>query len=321
MSKIGTRREKNGLKPNCNTRMRHLLMTYPISVQTALIRRPLETVCALLLACVMLQACSPKGEESGAASTGGGGDTDAVVIVREKQHDYPLKFAATMREIQDRCLAGKSVIAAAQGWAFDSAAEHLTDEEIAALDSERTEEYFYGKKYAKVITGAQFDFSKISATREGSCKPTPKHFKSVEIQDEACNVVSIEYDLADGTGRREEIKGVCNTPESPALQEGEPVAIAGSTVQCKWSPPGPLITPECTLIPSSVHAGTGRLLVAIRKMPDHLRLSTTPMPGTVAFDMQSLATTEQALLVTVGAAIPAEKFSAPADSLAFPLTQ
>lgn len=296
---------------------------HPLRAARTGTRRRAPVWLALMLSCLCLQACSPKAE---GAAIGTGGPSDAVVIVREKQHDHPAKFAAAMRELQDKCLSAKAVVAAAQGWSFDAAAERLTDAEIAALDTERTEEYFEGKKYAKVVTGGAPDWSATGAARDESCKPRVKPFKSVEIHDGACNVLRVEYDLDQGTGRRESLKDACDGPASPAEQAGEPMQVAGSGVQCKWTPAGPLVTaygnvprvPECSLLPSSIHAGTGRLMVAIRKLPDFLSQSTTPLPGTEAMDMQSLSSTEQAVSVTVGVAIAADRFKAPADSAAFP---
>ena len=274
-----------------------------------------------LTICLLAQGCSPQteGAVSGtSASTGG----NPVMIVREKRYDFPEKFAASMREIQERCLAGKSAVAAAQGWAFDAAKERLTDAEIAMLDTERTEEYFDGKKYAKVVSGGLYDPSRISAEKGGTCKLQPQPFKSVEIQDGACNFVSIEYDFAKRTGLKTEIKDACSPPEAAPLQSGEAVPVPGTSAQCKWTPgSGALHVPECTLVPSPLHAGTGRPMVAIRKMPESLRQSATPMPGMDALSTQSLTSTEQAVSISVGVAIAAEKFQLPADSAAFPSTE
>ncbi|MDB5932050.1 MAG: hypothetical protein JWR60_3757 [Polaromonas sp.] len=278
---------------------------------------------AAVLLCLLAQGCSPKAEGAvSGASSSGSGSANPVMIVREKRHDFPEKFAASMREVQERCFAGKSAVAAAQGWAYDPATERLTDAEIAALDTERTEEYFDGKKYAKFVSGNLYDASLISVERGGTCKPQPQPFKSVEIHDGACNVLSIEYDLAKRTGSKTQLKGDCGTPENLPLQSGEAVAVPGTSAQCKWTPPGnALQAPECTLLPAARHAGTGLALVAIRKMPEHLRQSVTPLPGMQALDMQSLTTTEQAVAISMGAPIAAEKFQAPADSAAFPLVE
>ncbi len=304
------------------------LATFERACPAGRLLAPAPTWGAALLLCLLAQGCSPQAE--GAVSGASGSDSaNPVIIVREKHHDFPEKFAAAMREVQAHCFAGKSAIAAAQGWAYDPATERLTDAEIAALDTERTEEYFDGKKYAKIVSGGLYDTSLISVEKDGTCKPQPQPFKSAEIHDGACNVLSIEYDLAKGTGSKTKLKGNCDTPEEAPEQSGEAVPVAGTSVQCKWTPPGPVVTslgnvprvPECTLVPTPVHAGTGRVLVAIRKMPDHLRQSVTPLPGMEALDMQSLTTTEQAVAISVGAAIAADKFQAPADSAAFPLVE
>lgn len=276
-----------------------------------------------LLACALLQGCSPD-KAQGAVPSGGAG---AVSIVREKQPEFPAKYAAAIREVQARCFAGKAAVAAAQGWAYDPASERLTDAEILALDTERTEEYFDGKKYAKLVSGKTYDASSVGVSREESCKPTSLPFKTVEIHDGACNVLQVEYDLAQHTGRRIQTANACDTPDDAPEQSGEAVAVAGTNVQCKWTPAGPVVTPlgniprvaECTLLPSPIHAGTGRPLVAIRKLPDFLRTSTTPLPGMQAMDMQSLATVEQAVAVTLGSPIAPDKFVLPADAAGFAL--
>ncbi len=284
-----------------------------------------------------LTACSPKAAEgpapaaaafAGAAESRSGAG-DGIVLVREKRHDFPDKFAATIRESQARCFEAKAVVAKAQGWAFDPAAERLTDLEIAALDTERTEEYFSGKRYAKIITGMHYFPASMQPTREGTCKPVPQPFKSAEVRnDSACELMVIEYDPANKTGTRQRLKGDCRSaPEAP-VQAGDLVVVPGTTSQCQWTaPPGGnaalarLAVPECTLVPSPIHAGTGRPLVAIRKMPEFLRQSTKALPGTEVTDMQSLVSTEQAVEVGVGVRVPAEKFDWPADSLGFPLSE
>lgn len=80
------------------------------------------------------------------------------------------------------------------------------------------------------------------------------------------------------------------------------------------------IAPECTLLPLPLHTGTGRPLVAIRKMPEHLRTAATPLPGMQAMNMQSFVTTEHAVQISVGTSIPANTFELPADTASFPLT-
>ena len=277
-----------------------------------------------------LAACSPKadtapaGAQSGGAGTGSG---DGIIIVREKRHDYPEKFVAGVKELQSRCFEAKAVVAQAQGWAYDPATEQLSDADIAQLDTERIAEYFEGKRYAKLITGTRMDVSKLEPTREGSCKPLPVLFKSVEVHDGKCNVSRAHYDVSGKTGQRELQKDACTPPSKPPAQDGEPMAVPGTTAQCKWAPKlmvgGVALptTPECTLTPSPIHQGTGRPLVAIRKAPDHLRASAAPLPGMQAMDMQSLVTTEHAVQISVGTSIPASTVELPADAASFPLAQ
>lgn len=284
-----------------------------------------------------LTACSPKAAEgqapaaaalSGAAESRSRAD-DGIVLVREKRHDFPDKFAATIRESQARCFEAKAVIAKAQGWAFDPAVERLTDREIAALDTERTEEFFSGKQYAKIITGMHHFPTEIEPTREGSCKPVPHPFKSAEVRnDGTCELMRIEYDPANKTGTRERLKGGCSSTPEAFTQAGDPVAVPGTTAQCRWTaPPGgnaalaSMAVPECTLVPSPVHAGTGRPLVAIRKMPEFLRQSTKVLPGMEVTDLQSMVSTEQAVEVSVGVRVSDDKFDWPTDSLGFPLSE
>ena len=281
-----------------------------------------------------LPACSPKPAETPTpvvtASAGAGesrsGANDGIVLVREKRHDFPDKFAATIRELQARCFEAKAVIAKAQGWAFDPATERLTDPEIAALDTERTEEYFSGKRYAKFTSGTQYVPTEMQPTREGTCKLSPHPLKSAEVRnDGTCEVLLIEYDLANKTGTRQRLKGVCDSPPKASVQAGDPVPVPGTSAQCRWNSPAGgaalarLAASECTLAPSPVHAGTGRPLVAIRKMPEFLRQSKQALPGTEVADVQSLVSTEQAVVVSIGVRVPDERFDWPIDSLSFPL--
>lgn len=274
----------------------------------------------LLLTGVLLlaQGCTSKeADASGVKST--------VTIVRETKPEFPEKAIARYRELQQRCIEGRSAVAEAQGWAYDPKTDAITDADILALDTQKTEEYFDGAKYAVIVTGTQFDGTHMDATQqEGSCKLASIPFKSVKIDDGDCHSMHVEYDLPESTGRRTEFKGLCDRPSVPIIdQSGETVAVAGTSQQCKWNKPAPsqVHVALCTLLPNPVHAGTGRELVAIHKFPEAMRALDQPAPGTVALTFQSLVTVEQATHIDIGGAIPAAKFEFPADSAAFPLTQ
>ncbi|RYX92838.1 MAG: hypothetical protein EOO28_20930 [Comamonadaceae bacterium] len=283
---------------------------------------------ALLLGGLMLlQGCSPKEPDATAATASApaaSGDTSSVSIVRETKPEFPEKTIAAYREIQQRCFEGREVVAKAQGWAFDPKADAMTDAAILALDTQKTEEYFSGNRYAVIVTGTQFDTQKMGVTQELSCKLTSTPFKSVEIRDGECHSMAVEYDLPETTGRRIETKGLCDKPSTPVVdQGGATVAVAGGQ-QCKWNVPNannPLHMDICTLLPNPVHAGTGREMVAIQKKPDTLRNAAQVLPGTTALSLQSLVTVDAATSITVGGSIPAAKFEAPADSAGFALTE
>jgi hypothetical protein len=269
-----------------------------------------------------MAACAPEAESSPIGAQAGG---DGIIIVREKRHEHPDQFLAAVKEIQSRCFEAKAVVAQAQGWTYDPASERLSDTEIFQLDTERTAEYFEGKRYAKVVSGARMDVSRMEPIRGGSCKPVAVRFKSVEVDDGNCNVFRVQYDVAAKTGQREILKNVCAAPGAPPTQGGEPVPVPGTSSQCKWTPKvklGAVVLPtpnECTLLPSPVHKGTGRPLVAIRMMPDHLRAAATPLPGMQATSMLGLVTIEQAVQISVGTRMPDGTFDMPADAASFPL--
>lgn len=275
----------------------------------------------LLAAGVLLlaQGCSPK-EADAAAS----GVKSSVTIVRESKPEFPDKAVAAYRELQQRCMEGRAEVAKAQGWAYDPKADAMSDAAILALDTQKTEEYFDGKKYAVVTSGTRYDGTKFGVTQELSCKLASTPFKSAEIRDGDCHRISVEYDLPDPSGRRIDMKGACDKPSAATVdQSGATVAIAGNQ-QCRWNkdePGNPLHIATCTLLPNPVHAGTGMELIAIRKSTDGLRNAGQALPGTEALSLQSLVMVEQATTIDVGGSIAAAKFEAPADSAAFPLTQ
>lgn len=169
-----------------------------------------------------LFACSPKADTALANMQTTSSAGDGIVIVREKRHDYPEKFVAAVKELQSRCFEAKAVVAQAQGWAYDPSSETMTDAEIAQLDTERIAEYFEGKRYAKLVSGVRMDASKLEPTRDGSCKPLPVLFKSVEVHDGKCNVSRAFYDQASSTGRRELLKDACTSPAKPPHKTATP---------------------------------------------------------------------------------------------------
>lgn len=278
-------------------------------------RRALFPIAAVLL---VLQGCSPE-----AADAAPSGLKSTAVIVRESKPEFPDKAIAKYRELQQRCIEGRIEVAKAQGWAYDPASDAITDTDILALDTEKSEEYFDGQKYAVIVTGTQIDGTSFGPTQEANCKLTSMPFKSVDIRDGDCRRLSVEYDLPQPSGRRTEIKDACDKASVENIdQSGATVTVAGNQ-QCRWNKDdgNPLHVPTCTLFPNAVHAGTGLPLIAIRKNLDSLRSADQPLPGTEALTYQSLVMVEQATSIEIGVSIPPDKFEAPADSANFPLTQ
>jgi hypothetical protein len=78
---------------------------------------------------------------------------------------------------------------------------------------------------------------------------------------------------------------------------------------------------QCTLIPDSVHGGTARPLIAVAILPDTYRLSTAALSGTEKFSLQAFSLIEKAIDIQINTKIDDSKFTAPEDSLAFPLTE
>lgn len=274
----------------------------------------------LLVTCVLLmaQGCSPT--DAGAAATS---VKSAVTIVRDSKPEFPDKAIAAYRELQQRCFKSRAEVAKAQGFSYDRQADQMTDAAILALDRQKTEEYFDGKKYAFIVTGTRYDGTRFGVTPELSCKLVSTPFKSADIRDGDCHRISVEYDLPETTGRRSELKGICDKRSAAIVdQTGPTVAVAGNQ-QCRWNrdDASPLHVATCTLLPMPVHAGTGLELIAIRKSTETLRNAGQALPGTEALSMQSLVTIEQATTIDIGSPIPAAKFEVPADSAAFPLSQ
>jgi len=267
---------------------------------------------------LLVQGCSPKEVDTAAI-----GFKSSITIVRETKPEFPAQALASYRELQQRCMEGRAGLAKAQGWTYEPATDAITDAGILALNTQKTEEYFDGAKYAIITTGTQFDSENFGVTQELNCKLLSMPFKSVEIRNGDCHSMNVEYDLSKSTGRRSELKGLCDKHKAPAIdQDGPTVTVAGTGQQCKWNKPdngNPLHVATCTLLPEPVHAGTGRELLAIRKMTDYLRTSNQPMPGTTSMTIQAGLTIDQATHIDVGGAIPAAKFEFPADSATFGL--
>jgi hypothetical protein len=273
-------------------------------------------------ALVMTGCSRAAGPEAAAPPATSSGAADSITLIRETQFEFPDKRVAAMREMQKSCLEGRAVVAAAQGWTFDPAAESQSDAEILALDAQRTEEYFDGPRYAKVVSGRRLLPNSISVEREGSCKFKSQAHKTVEIRVDHCSLISVAYDLEKGGGTRTELKDVCDAKQEKAQQVGDPVPVPGTSAQCRWSvdiqqPVAGLQVPVCTLVPQPVHAGTGRALVALRGMTDVVRQSTKALPGTNQLTLQSMSTVERAVQIAVGTAISPDRFKAPADSANF----
>ena len=265
-----------------------------------------------------LLGCSPQAPDAAPS-----GSKSTVIIVRESKPEFPDKAIARYRELQQRCIEGRIEVAKAQGWAYDPATDAIADADILALDTEKSEEYFDGQKYAVIVTGTQVDGTSFGPTQESNCKLKSMPFKSVDIRDGDCRRMSVEYDLPQSSGRRTEIKGACDKASQDTIdQSGEVVTVAGKQ-QCRWNKGdgNPLHVPTCTLLPNRLHAGTGLPLIAIRKNLGSLRSADQPLAGTEALTYQSLVMVEQATSIEVGGSIPAAKFEAPADSTNFPLTQ
>lgn len=279
-----------------------------------------------LISCVlMLTACSP--EASNAASDGAASQKQSVVIVREVKPEFPQKFIAAMRDLQERCIESRTEIAKAQGWGYSPAADRTPDAEILKLNTKRVEEYFDGTKYAMVETATNLDMEKMDpVSKELSCKLLPLVQKIIKIEYDTCHTLEINYTSKERTEQK--LTGACKgaRPQVDAAQAGPAQNVEGTQFQCKWNTPpsagkdaSGLLVKHCTLLPTPVHAGTGRLLIAEQIAPDMVRMSASPVAGAGSLSLQAMATTEKAVEIKFNEKIPADKFSAPADSLNFPL--
>ena len=273
----------------------------------------------------LLQACSPREPAASTAApvaAPAAGGKSPITIVRESSPEFPDRAIAGYRELQQRCFDGRAVVAKAQGWAYDPKADAISDAGILALDTQTTEEYFDGQKYAIIVTGTRFDSQRLGVTQELSCKLVSTPFKSVDIRDGDCDRTSVEYDLPEPSGRRIETRGLCDKPSAAVVdQSGETATVANHA--CKWNkanPANPVHMATCTLSPNPIHEGTGMELVAIRKAPENLR-AAQPLPGAEVLSMQSLVMVEQATTISIGSSIPAAKFQPPADSKGFAVTE
>lgn len=277
--------------------------------------------CAVLttmaFSALLMQGCSPKDVNTG-------GVRSTVTIVRETAPEFPDKALAMYRELQQRCIMGRTVVANAQGWSYNPQADVMTDTQLLALDTLKTEEYFDGGNYAIIVSGNQIDHSNFGTLQENTCKLQSMPLKSVEIRKADCSALNVEYDLRRATGRIVKLENVCGSQSAPVIdQSGETVTVSGTNHQCKWNGNGnnsPLHVPVCSLLPNPIHAGTQRELIAIQKAPAMLGNAAVPLPGTTALTFQSVAKIERATLINVGDAIPAAKFEAPADSTGFTLS-
>lgn len=273
----------------------------------------------------MFSACSS--EATGAADSAAS-QKGSVIIVREAKSEFPQKFVAAMRELQDKCIESRVEIARAQGWGYSPASDKTPDSEILKLNTKRIEEYFDGSKYAMVETATSHDAEKMDAVaRDLSCKLLPVVKRIIKIEYDSCHSLEINY--ASKERIEQKLSGACKNlkPQVDSAQVGQARNIDGTQFQCKWnSEPNSansnaeLKVRHCTLLPTPVHAGTGRLLIAEQIAPDMVRMAAMPLAGTADLSLQALATTEKAVEIRVNEKIPAEKFSAPADSLNFPLT-
>jgi hypothetical protein len=272
---------------------------------------------------LLLNACSPNASNAGENP---GGQKQSVSIVRQTKHDFPEKFIAGMRELQELCISGRKEVARAQGWAYDPATDRTTDTEILKLNTKRIEEYFDGTKYAVTEINTQLDAEKMdTVSRELSCKLVPVIVKSMRIEYDSCHFLEINY--ASKERIEQKLTGKCKTvrPQVDARQLGSAQIVEGTKVQCKWnlalSNSDPTLEMRhCSLMPEPIHAGTGRLLVAEQRAPGIVSQSSAVILGTNHQSLQIYSTTEKAVEVIVGDKISAEKFTAPADSLSFPLT-
>lgn len=284
---------------------------------------PYGSIVFLYFIVSFLNACSPNASN---AAENSGGQKQSVSIVRQTKHDFPEKFIAGMRELQELCISGRKEVAQAQGWAYDPAADRSTDSEILKLNTKRIEEHFDGAKYAVTETNSQLDTEKMDAvSRQLSCKLVPVIVKGMRIEYDSCHFLDINY--ASKERIEQKLTGKCKTvrPQVDARQLGSAQIVEGTKFQCKWNVAPSNSDPalemrHCSLMPEPIHAGTGRLLVAEQRAPDTVSQSSAVMLGTNHQSLQIYSTTEKAVEVIVGEKISADKFAAPADSLSFPLT-
>jgi len=280
-------------------------------IRLSLFRSRLVSVLGCAFAVVLAQGCSSN--EAAAAD----GVNQPVTIVHEKRFDHPDQHLAFLREVQQKCMDAKTVVSQATGTPYDPASDRMSDGELMQLDTEVTEEYFDGGKYARIVNATQIKADGFGSTPGMRCKFEKEPVKSVEIHDGNCYSLNVEYDMPNHTGRRVELKNVCSPPEKLDIApKGEAVAVPGTNQQCRWAGEEPLRL--CLLSPKAVHAGTGRPLVAIQGVSDQA-FSAAALPG-ASVGMQAEKATDYAKTINIGGAIPAEKFKAPADSMGFPLS-
>jgi hypothetical protein len=283
------------------------------------------------LSLLCMQACSrdAKGGPSGAKSV-----QQSVIIIREIKPEYPQAYIKAMRELQERCITARAEVSNLQGKTYDGANDRWSDNDILILSAGRIEEYFDSSKYAVYKTISQPDLTKMdAASPDLSCRAPIKMIKTVDIEQEqggdSCKTLSVNY----ASKKRNQINLPLSCkrakPAKQIQQVGEAVNVEGIPYQCKWSAAEVNTTQaqvvslarQCTLIPDSVHGGTARPLIAVAILPDTYRLSTAALSGTEKFSLQAFSLIEKAIDIQINTKIDDSKFTAPEDSLAFPLTE
>jgi hypothetical protein len=284
----------------------------------------------ILVSLLSIQACSRdvKGVAPDAKSM-----QQSVMIIREVKPEYPQAYIKAMRELQERCITARTEIANLQGKVYNGANDRWSDDDILKLSAGRIEEYFDGGKYAIYKTINQPDLTKMDvASSNLSCRAPIITIKTVDIQQEqgsdSCKTLSVNY--ASKKRRQLNLPMSCKRAKAAKQiqQVGEAVNVEGMPYQCKWSAAEVNTTQgqmplarQCTLMPDSVHSGTGRPLIVVSILPDTFRLSTAALPGTEKFNLQAFSTIEKAIDIKMNSTIDDSKFTAPADSLAFPLNE
>lgn len=273
----------------------------------------------VLAALLVLPACSPN--DSAAQTAGGGTKSQTITIVRERRPEDPAAYLKMMRNTLARCQETKAELARVLGKPYDPQAEALSDDELMKLETEVTEEYFDGDRYAKVVNSSLLKTELWGPNEGESCRPVAKRIRNIRLQPTRCKQIDVAYDLDEGTGIREQAEDIC-APRSSGSAEpmGELVDIPGTGHRCRWNvAEGGAPARACLLDPLHFYPSTGADLVVMSTSARQALPAQFPIDD-MAMIANGVATVERPLRVEIGKPIAPGVFEVPADAKAFPLS-